>query len=694
MAQIEQQFRIAEIDVAKNPTDEKIVGLFRFENTGSNKQSPVLLIIAEIQSTLYVYERLLDVINSTAEQARHLMSGVDQDPIGRFEKMVQRLNEAVAEFEATEATPLSWNRINIFVMELSKGQMCLTGIGSLMNLFLQKQDDGTFRSFDLFGSLEQPVPLDPKKPFGALICGDIMPGDLFIVGSSNLERLRSELRIKERLSTLPPITAALEIKQDLEKRGIPDHFVAAVIASHEVKVSEPVAAVPVVPPQRSTASVEKLRASEAETAQHLSPALGPITSGGMLTGIIDKAKGTVANVGNMIKERRFNTRSADPMAMASLRGMNAGFGSIFTKRRKLTIGVLVAVAVLAIAGILWYQHAQKQAAELAAWNATFDGATDNSNRAESDLIYGNETRAQSEIDTAEKAIASLPTNTPDRKTKITGLQGSLDTLKQKLKKVVTDENVTELTSLPPTAADGSLVAPVLSKGAAYVVDEADSQILKIDLTSKDVTRVPLPSGTAPIVSATEGTTSILFATKDDKLLALNKTDGTLQAMKWTHTQSSSTVAVVLYASKLYSLDPSQNQIWRTTNASGGFGAESAYIKAANTSLTGAVGLAIDSNVYVLKNDGTLLRFLSGGQEGFGLAAVDPPLQAASSIFTDANSTYIYITDPAQKRVLMFDKDGNLKAQIESSQFSVPRNVEVDEANKQMLLIDGNRLLLV
>jgi hypothetical protein len=70
MARVEHQFRIAEIEVSKHPADDKIVGIFRFESAGPTKHGPLLLIVAEIHSTLYIYERLLDVINAAADQAR------------------------------------------------------------------------------------------------------------------------------------------------------------------------------------------------------------------------------------------------------------------------------------------------------------------------------------------------------------------------------------------------------------------------------------------------------------------------------------------------------------------------------------------------------------------------------------------------------------------------------------------------
>ena len=697
MARVEHQFRIAEIEVAKHPADDKIVGIFRFESTGPTKHGPLLLIIAEIHSTLYVYERLLDAINATADQARHLIAGVGQDPVSRFEKLVQRLNEAVATFGKEEGMPLSWNRINIYVMELSEGHICLTGIGNLMNMFLQKQEDGTFRSFDLFRSMDQPGPVDPAKPFASLICGDIKPGDLLIAGSSNLDRLRSELRMRERLSTLPPVTAALEIRQDLEKRGIPDNFVAAVIVCTEHKAPPEPVAVTLPKVQNSTESIEQMHKNEQETNQRLSPVIAPLAP-------MEKAKdwkelatnalGRLKSVAASVMPKRGGERPREAMALQSLRGLNAGYGSMFTKQRKLVLGVGAAVIVLIIAGVLWWNHSKKVAAEIAGWNGSFDTAQDNRNRAESDLIYGNEAQARKELATADDILKTLPTDNPDREAKIAKLKQVLSDLHEKLKRVVNIDGVTELASLGPSVPEGSLSAVALVKDTAYAVDASGSVVLKINLSTKETTRIPLPAGASNIVSAAEGTTSILFATKDGKLFALGKSDDSISAMPWNHAKSSSTVDIVLYASKVYSLDPQNSQVWRSQNSGSGFGGEASYIKASNASLDTAVSLAIDSNVYVLKNDGTLLRFLSGGQEGFALGAIDPVLRAASGIWADVDSSYIYITDPADRRILVFDKNGALKAQLTSPQILSPRDISVDEANKRAIVLDGNRLLLM
>lgn len=702
MSEETQHFRIAEIEVAKSVSDETIVGVFRFENPGRPRQGPTLLVIADIHSTLYTYERLLDVINATVEQTRFLVSQVEQDPLGRFEKLVQKLNEAVADFVREEAAPLQWTRINIYVMELSEGHICFTGTGRLMNVFLQKQSDGTFRSFDLLGSLEQPAQVDAQKPFASIICGDIGIGDVLIAGTSNFERLRNDLKITDRLSTLPPVTAAMEIRQDLERRGIPDDFVAAIVASYEVKPSTPQLPLKLGGQEEvtdvPTASVQKLRETEQQAVQHLSPVVSPLNRlsdlGSTFKTFAGKTGAAALGLLKKIPRGKNQGPANDPVALASLRGLNAGYRTMLTKKHKNFIRIGIVLVVCVIIGLVWWNYSRKVAAENTAWNTTYDGAVDIKNRAESDLVYGNELRARDEINQVDKTIQSLQSPKTDRQNKLQKLSSDLAALRERLKKVVKTESVSELYSSSAAAPNGNLSAALISNDYAYVADQAAREILKVSITSKEITHIKLPSGGAPIVSATEGKDTILFATSDGKLLGLNKATDLLKPLPWSHSKTSSTVDAVLYTSKLYRLDSTGNQIWRATASGGGYGAETAYIKAADVSISDAVSMAIDSNVYVLKSDGSLLEFLSGGQVSFSLPTIDPPLRAASSLWTSTDSTLLVITDPAEKRILVFEKNGSLKAQITSSQFRELRGVYVDETGKRIAVIDGNRLVLV
>ncbi len=691
----EQHFRIAEVEVAKSPRDEKILGLFQFNGTGNVKSSNKLIILAEISSTLYAYERFLDVINDTVERTRHLIAKVERDPIARFEKLIQRVNDAIAEFLEGEPTPITWGRVSLFLIELSPNHICLAGQGRLMNMFLQKQDDGTYRSFDLLGSLEQPAEVDPKKFFASLICGDMKSGDVLMLGSTNLERLRKELDMKTRLTDLPPVTAALEIKNDLEARGIPDDFLAAIISCCELQMPEAAKEEMEEDEEKSTASIKELRNTEKDTHQKLAPSLVP--SPNVKPSKDRRARKPTVPAGFLgaikaLQGRLGRMRKKDAALMTSLRGMSAGHGSMFTPKRKRIMIIAGVILVVGLGTVFFWKRSQRIAAEATAWNTTFDEATDNRHRAESDLIYANDERAASYLRKADELLASLPQESDEQVEKVATLRGELDELRERLRKIHPADSVTELAALTD-APSGSLRAPVLTSDAAYVVDTQNREVLKVDLLNTTIKTLPLPDGTGDVIAGSQSDRSVIFATNNGEIYSINKQTDDVAKASFTP-QSDTTSDLVIYANRAYTLDPDGGQIYRAPSITGGFSSGQAYIQASNISLEGAIGLAIDSNVYVLKPDGTVARYASGGQEGFALATVDPELKAASGIWTDQDATKIAITDPAENRILLFNKDGSLSAQVTSDDFSSLRDIDADETSKRMIVVDGTRLLLV
>ena len=695
MSTEESQFRLIEIDVT-NGDEDRIVGLFRCDPVGASKNGPQIVIIADIHSTLYVYERLLDTITSTAEQARRLVSGVDQDPIGRFEKLVERINQAVAEFTQAEPSQLNWQRINIFVVELSNGHMCMTGTGELMNLFLQKQEDGTLKGFDLLGSLEQPRMLDPAKPFAGLICGDIAPGDIFMIGTGNLERERAELRIRERLTSLPAVTAALEIRQDLEKRNIGSHAVAAIMCCVPGRKPSPISETPT--DLTSTESIEKLRTSETDAETRLAPVATPIPVD--IKAWFTQVKEQLENMVSEVRERWMSRRRVQPndpetMKLASLRGMNAGYGSSFTdiqKKKAAQIGGGILIILLVIGFISHYRTSK---AEQTAWDGNLAQAGDLRGRAESDAIFGNDTRAQQEYAEAERILTSLAQDSDDRKSRVSALRVQMDELKKRLQKTITFSSVSELTLLPPGTAEKTLRAPILTNDTAYAVDTNDGSVIKVSITAKSVKRIPVGDRARSVTRGSIGGNAIVFATTDGNLISIAKSDDKPGDIPWTHSQASTTLDAILYRSRIYALEPSKNQIWRSSQSAGGFGSETGYVKAGSSDLQQAIRIAIgtDGTMNVLQQNGTVVRYLNGGQEGYALSAIEPTLTSASDIWGSVDDPNIYVVDPINKRIVAFDATGHLTAQYTSNELKNPQQVFVDPANKRMLIIDENRLLL-
>ena len=189
------QFRLAEIDINLSPSDEKITGLFRIDSEQRGKKGPVLVILAEIASTLYVYEQLLDTLEQAAEQTRHLLAAVDTDSIVRFEKITQKVNEAIANFVANEPTRYLESRQLIRDGVFRARPLPYRESGGCQVSFYKNKRWPHARGL-IFNSLNNRE-INAEKPFSSLICGDMHPGDILFAGTlRNFERLRQNFRSK------------------------------------------------------------------------------------------------------------------------------------------------------------------------------------------------------------------------------------------------------------------------------------------------------------------------------------------------------------------------------------------------------------------------------------------------------------------------------------------------------------------
>jgi sugar lactone lactonase YvrE len=674
---MDQAFRIADLEVSRAESGDRIVGIFRYDSEGKGRRGPVLLMLADIDSSLYVYEQLLDVLNQAAEEARTSLAKETGDQMARFEKLVQKLNDAVAEFSKTE-TSVAWNRVNIFLLELADGQVCLTGTGKLFNVFLQKQSDATWRGFDLFGSLEQPPEPDPTKPFSSFLCGDMKPGDLLFAGTQNFEPIRSALRLTETLKSLPPVAAALEIRQELERHAEPDDYAGFVVWIAPLTKEEQAQA---EAEGRSTRSVEKMRAHEAQVAGVLSPAIKPPRPAKTLVGLF-------ADMKSRMKPKP--RTGPDAVAVAGMRGMAAGHGTLLSVQRKRLLIVGAVLAVFLIIGGIWFQQSQKAKAEQALWNAVYDQAESKKTDAESAQVY-DEDRARSALKEATDLANGLDEKTPDRKTAKSKLLGEITGVMTKLKRLVNVDSPSELASASLGAADNALAAVAVYGGNVYAADTSASQLVEVKPDTRETKRYQLPATGGQVVGMWPGQTALYILTSDHKMFSFDPKAGTITAVSWSISKASSTAAFAVYGRRFYVLDTVGNMVWRYSPISGGIGSENPYLKQNTATLANAVGVAVDQNVYIAFNDGSVKRYLSGAEDAWQMGVVDPTPTSYSAIWTNDQSDRIVLADPSGKRLIVITKAGRLVAQIVSPVLKGPNSVQVDPANQKIYATDGNKL---
>lgn len=117
------------------------------------------------------------------------------------------------------------------------------------------------------------------------------------------------------------------------------------------------------------------------------------------------------------------------------------------------------------------------------------------------------------------------------------------------------------------------------------------------------------------------------------------------------------VAFDNFNNNLYVLDPAANMIFKYQWTAGGYelGPTSYLDPREAVTLSRAIDFAIDGDIFVLLADGTVRRFSGGSEVSFSLTGLEGDSLRPTQIFTDVDSESLYLADPANERIVEFDK---------------------------------------
>lgn len=189
--------------------------------------------------------------------------------------------------------------------------------------------------------------------------------------------------------------------------------------------------------------------------------------------------------------------------------------------------------------------------------------------------------------------------------------------------------------------------------------------------------------------------SLAFLTKSGKLLEYK--DGTINFMDTEEQAFHKAVDLEDWGNKIYLLDSENNQIWKYTysGAREKFSAAESYLVEGDVK-TG-VSFVIDGSVYVLANDGYITRLFAGSK-------VDMPVkkepftkpQSATKIWTDPDSTQLFVLDSSGSRLYSYFKDTQKNQLVYSNQYVFEnvgelRDFYIDKAANKVYLLDAQKV---
>lgn len=194
------------------------------------------------------------------------------------------------------------------------------------------------------------------------------------------------------------------------------------------------------------------------------------------------------------------------------------------------------------------------------------------------------------------------------------------------------------------------------------------------------------------ITLEDDSNNLFFLTKSQEILQWNKDNNLLESLEVLMPEDMKATAVAAYGKNLYFVDPNNKQIQKFTRTTSGFSKGKPWIMDADMpNLNNAVDIAIDSNIYILYNDGHVDQYFSGKKEkSFNLDNVSPKLENSDRIITNEYLPLIYIFDKKSKRLIVLDKNAVFQKQYQLTLDGEIQDIFIED--QSLFILSDNKIL--
>lgn len=358
---------------------------------------------------------------------------------------------------------------------------------------------------------------------------------------------------------------------------------------------------------------------------------------------------------------------------------------------KIIVGAVAAAVILFIGSVVYIRQHQLKLAEEKRNVYILTQINQKKTDIESALIYKDDSGAINALNEALNLVANL--SCAKNAEQCAAIKQELSALADKAKKTSTAK--------PELLADFDKEQYELDKIAKVnnllmAISPANPTIIAYDLLthSSKIIKTGFDSGFTAITVPKEND-YVLFILNKKNIVKYNPTDSTLTKADISYEQENPDIkSLVVYNRRLYSLDATNNQIYKHDNIKTGFGQGKNWIKDSGADIKDGVSLTIDGDLFVAKANGEIIKLAGGVKQPFNITGLYPALTNGGEIWTYTDKTYIYLLDSAQKRLIILEKDGRLKAQVTAAEWTAPKSMVVDENNKTAFVLDNNKIYQV
>lgn len=682
----------------------------------------------------------LDIINLIQEELRGgYYQATDAKPERAFEQALQQLNRRLHQVY-TDGVNQWVNSANVLAMAVWRDQLVFSSVGTMHALLFRHG-----RMHDLVDQTSPGSP-NPIRLFSHVTAGQLQADDQVLVCTPSLLDYFSLDKLRRTLQASSPSAAVHQWESTLlgvEQRSSFAAVIMQVSTTDQVvhPVSRPVAQATVTQ-SAPQVSMEHLIAKEEATERLLSPSIWPAIRdffsqvgqglGQFIRRVILRRplrRTLPASMRPALSATRTEPHIAALMwrgltrmtsrAVALFRSLRPAATSrpspppsmtiapvlrrrwrfnpsslvrwwqgINRRQRWLALAGVVLVFILAVSVVQRLAPASTVASPANAQEQISDHLA----KARAALLYGGEDTARQELDAAEQLANALPhRSSKDKNSQQTSLRAIAEVREQLAHRTVLAN--------PNIVAQLAAVAPAAEPQQLYLVG---TRLIAVDPNKPVIVSATIGRGDAPEVipnaldtgrpatGVVTGTT-VTFATDRRGFVELDVTKGTWKPLDSAWPTSAPRVqALAAYQSRVYALDPTDNDIIRFGRSLNSLGTGTPWLRE-SANLGQARGLAVDGVIYILQPGGVVELFANNRRGAFNLDPVSPALNNATRIWTDVNSQHLYLVDPTNRRIVVFDKNGQLVDQYTSSSWERLQDVAVSEKNKTAYVLSGTTI---
>lgn len=186
--------------------------------------------------------------------------------------------------------------------------------------------------------------------------------------------------------------------------------------------------------------------------------------------------------------------------------------------------------------------------------------------------------------------------------------------------------------------------------------------------------------------------SLLFFAEPDTIVSLNTATNVLYRQQVAFPADAQFGGMEQYAGNLYFFDARSGDIFRSPIPQG----ESVTLKHWLDPLSpkkpiNAQAMGIDGNVWILTEENEIQRYFRGSYQESLNSDILPAFRAVRSLKTTAQLPYLYLLEPAESRVVILSKSGQVLRQYMSPAFANARDFTVSPDGQTVYLFDGAKL---